>query len=80
MGRDREIEPRHTVSPLFFFSILFFLFPFFFSKFKFPFKFKFKLLDRFVFPLDIHLRHGKVNLSIFNIYFVIISASLFSKF
>ena len=62
--------------PFFFlYPILSFLLNFQIHKFSIPFKFK--LLGRSVFSLNIHLRHGTVNLSIFNIYFVN-SSALFS--
>jgi hypothetical protein len=52
----------------------FFLSNFFKFKFKFPFKYKF--CGRFIFTLIAQLKHGMVNLFIFDIYFVITNASL----
>jgi hypothetical protein len=72
------MESRAQVSFLsLFLFILFSLFLFYVFKFIILNCIQSQLSGRFVFPLNTHLRHGRVESIYFNIHFVIVSASLF---
>jgi hypothetical protein len=80
LSRNAWVWPNTAVSPLSFIFSLFFSFPFYFQIQNLDFPFKFKLRGKFVFTLNVQLKHSMRWIYLFLIFILWWLVLLFLKF